>query len=689
VNANTDEGGAPHTARWEIALVAAIVLLAALMCVWRIGELPPGLHVDEAFNILDARSVIAGDRPVFLQENAGREVLYTYMQAPLLAWLGESAGVARLASAIAGTLAVIMVWVFTRSLPLPRPRRVALITAAYMAFTYWHLHFSRFGIRAVLFPLLVTAAMWAWWRIVSRRGLAIEDQPSADRARWWSWWEVAALGVLLGLAFYAHPVGRALWLVPLVHAGDRWLRWRDTQPLRVLGPAFLIAGLVALPLLNFWHAHPGTFAGHASEVAVLDGGPREVAASTLAVAGMFNIAGDPAPWRNLKERPFLYRAMAKLGIDRDHPVALSLRGRPVFDPLTGLLFLAGLLTALIAAWRGADWAALCLIWFVLLLAPSVFTDAAPNYSRAIGALPVVCLFPALALDRVAAATRERIGSHWGVAVVILAIAVHAIGTSYDYFVVWAGHEDTPMAFDADKVALAAYVDRRAADGTHVYLSAATADHPTVKVSADSELRGFDPQYGDVLPMGPDAKAAYVYLESEGDARRYQERLLGLQTEQTVVDGHRLEVAESQGGAQPAPEEQSAPVFGDRIRLVSAIESGHSFAPGEQAWITLVWLALAPIEADLTTAVQIVTDDGTIVAQGDARPINGTYPTQLWRPGELITTMSMRPIADDAPEGPAGVRVGWYLPATNSSPLEPLPAQDGASVVDISPVHIGP
>src|SRR4029079_14252792 len=70
--------------------IAGLPLLAAALRLWQLGSIPPGFHVDEAFNVLDARSILHdGWRPIFLPDNAGREVLYTYLQVALMSMLGD------------------------------------------------------------------------------------------------------------------------------------------------------------------------------------------------------------------------------------------------------------------------------------------------------------------------------------------------------------------------------------------------------------------------------------------------------------------------------------------------------------------------------------------------------------------------------------------------------------------------
>ncbi|NJN84070.1 MAG: hypothetical protein HC802_18555, partial [Caldilineaceae bacterium] len=68
--------------------LAGITLLAALLRLVQLGLVPSGFQFDEAFNAMDAQLVLAGNRPLFLPANAGREVLYTYWQATLAALFG-------------------------------------------------------------------------------------------------------------------------------------------------------------------------------------------------------------------------------------------------------------------------------------------------------------------------------------------------------------------------------------------------------------------------------------------------------------------------------------------------------------------------------------------------------------------------------------------------------------------------
>jgi 4-amino-4-deoxy-L-arabinose transferase-like glycosyltransferase len=651
--------------------VVGLTALAAALRLWRLAELPPGLHVDEAYNILDARAVLAGWRPLFLPANAGREVLYTYWQAGLIGLLGESIATARLASAIAGSLLVPAAWWLARLLladsgqGADRVRRTALFVAALTTFSYWHLHFSRYGIRAVLFPLAVTVTLGAWWMAVRapRPPAPSPVEPARGRRRW----AVVVLAAGLGLAVYAHPVGRVLFVVPAAHALYRWLRWRDIEAAKVLGVAMVGAVIVALPLLAFWARQPWLLTGHVDEVSILRRGTGAVATNVARVAGMFNLAGDPARWRNLP-------------------------GRPVFDPLTGLLFLGGLAMALRAAWRGADWAALALLWLGLLLVPTALTDQAPSFSRAIGVLPIVFLFPALGLDGLVEWASQWVRPAVAVGLAVGLLVIGGVWTVGDYFVAWAEHPDTPLAFDADKVALGYTYRQRTAAGAFVYLTEAMAGHPTVVVAAGEAPAGFDPAQGWVMPASERRIAEYAFLTIEQAAAEALRQTLGPFL--TPVDAGSGEPRPLVLRLDPAAIRSMAPMarpgeatFGQAIALARSPDMASALAAGTTAAVGLLWRSISPADQPLHTAVQLVSPAGRLIGQGDGPPLGGSYPTNRWRPDELVFSRHPMAVSADAPRGPVDLRVGWYVPPADGQPLEPVLTEDGQTLVTVGHTEV--
>jgi hypothetical protein len=129
----------------------------------------------------------------------------------------------------------------------------------------------------------------------------------------------------------------------------------------------------------------------------------------------------------------------------------------------------------------------------------------------------------------------------------------------------------------------------------------------------------------------------------------------------------------------APLPAGAVNFADRIALLDVAVDAERLEPGGQLPVTLTWQGLAEMEADYTVFVQVLDAADRIVGQVDAWPVQGTFPTSQWPPGESITDPTLIQLSADLPPGDYRVHVGFYLLAT----LARLPVVDesGAAVDD--------
>jgi hypothetical protein len=114
--------------------------------------------------------------------------------------------------------------------------------------------------------------------------------------------------------------------------------------------------------------------------------------------------------------------------------------------------------------------------------------------------------------------------------------------------------------------------------------------------------------------------------------------------------------------------QQAPVFGEAIAL-----RGAQITPNEDGLrVTLWWESLAPLGGDYTVFVHLIDEGGELVITGDGPPLEGGFPTQLWRPGDSVADEHILPLSPDVPPGVYTVQVGWYDPLTGAR----LPATQG-------------
>ncbi|MDE3092057.1 MAG: glycosyltransferase family 39 protein, partial [Chloroflexota bacterium] len=259
----------------EILLFAAIILFAAFLRLYRLDQLPPGLHYDEAFKGVAARKIIAGtERPVFFSENLTEEPMRIYATALTDVLFGESTWSLRLSSALAGILNVAALYLLARA--LFRSRWVAALAAFTLAILYWHVNFSRLGMEPILTPLTMTLAFAFLWRALKgdkcrvTSDVAVHPPPVTRHPSL----DFALAGFFLAATQYTY---KAALFVPFLAAGfigleiliDRkfWARYR-----RGLLIFALVAVLFFAPRGLYFVAHPSEFIERPSTVTVASSG---------------------------------------------------------------------------------------------------------------------------------------------------------------------------------------------------------------------------------------------------------------------------------------------------------------------------------------------------------------------------------------------------------------------------------
>ncbi|HQF70648.1 MAG TPA: glycosyltransferase family 39 protein, partial [Promineifilum sp.] len=417
-------GWRPSPRRWLLAALLVLLLAAAFRLV-ALPNVPPGLAQDEILDADIALFIRRGEHALFFGHGYGHEPLYHYLATPFAPLLGDNWLAIRLPSAYLGLLLVALTLRWARS---GFGATAALVAGLGLAVSWWPVIFSRIGIRPVLEPVLLVAAALCWplgRETIARRGLL----------------RAGLAGLLLGLAMYSYTAARVAPLLPvlvalLMAAAAGLARRRgetaaDAARAQVTYAAvvLVVCGLVYLPLGLTLRAHPELqqrleqLEGPLDALRAGDAGP--VARATLATLGVFSLRGDPR-W------------------------TYSPPGRPLFDPLTALLFYGGLLLAL-WRWRRPGYA-LALVWLAVALLPSSFSPDAPSTVRLIGALPVVYLLPGLAVDQIAvwaAMTRRRGGrtAAWALAMLMAALLLfNGARTVRDGFVRWPAELETRLRY---------------------------------------------------------------------------------------------------------------------------------------------------------------------------------------------------------------------------------------------------
>ncbi len=138
-------------------------------------------------------------------------------------------------------------------------------------------------------------------------------------------------------------------------------------------------------------------------------------------------------------------------------------------------------------------------------------------------------------------------------------------------------------------------------------------------------------------------------------------------------------------------ENFAPVSNVEVGLEEGIVlQGYSLTPmepvpGQSLQLTLYWQSEQTPGQDYTVFVQLLDSAGQQIAGADSPPVDGDYPTSLWRAGEIIDDPHTMLLPADLPPGDYQLAVGLYDPASGQR----LSRQDGSGDTIFIPLRIAP
>ena len=658
---------------WLWGGLVAVLIVAAFFRFWQIDSIPPGLFGDEATDAVDALDVLAGRGQVFFPANYGREGLHMWIVALGIKLLGVSPFAVRLPSILAGIITALATFWLGYEMFVHRQERsgqaqqsgrslwtylIPLLAALYVSTSFWHVHFSRFGIRGVFTTTTTALTMAALWR-------ALNTQQ-------WRWFAVS--GIFLGLGLHFYTASRFVPIALAVFYGV-WIVFsllsaRQDKPFGsiwhfVAGAALqmAIAFLIFLPLGYYFLTNPGSFTQRASEVSVFQGGFSLEALTIIARAASANLlqfvwpgAGDQAQFYNLP-------------------------GRAIFDPLTALLALAGIVISA-KRWRNPVYGFL-LAWFLVMALPAfIAVDRYPTLPRLLGVIPGVYFFPAIGLSALVGFILKRLGDNRrlgeivAVGIVVIALFVHAGLTFRDYFRIWGPSPATATAFEADMTAAWRWLEAHPeANNGEVYLSSDIYRHPTFmflhEQTPTSEwfthrnpmLHWFDGR--GAWPLLALDKPATVLVGDSALPPDFIVSLLGLEME-PVEDGTVM-LAQSVFQADAPPLVQ----YTDQLALLGQFVVVP--ADAEQLVLVQMWQTSGPEGEDwrrYQIQSALLDDAGEQLAQAadDMRFISTEWPQDgvfitwqvlPWSEQEVVAGTALRLVpTDESPLQPAGSEDGW-------------------------------
>ena len=197
---------------WEIAVIAALTFVAAVIRTQNLETVPPGIANDEAELALEALRVSRGEAwpGAWTGVTLGTPAGVVHLQALFFLFLDASIATARLSAALPGIALIPAAYLLMRQF---FSARTSVLTAAFLTFHVWPIALSR----------IAFTAMPAVFCFIAGVGLLAAGVRSNQ-------WRVAGLGgVVFGLGWYtyqAFPIHAAgVWgvlvLAPLLHRSAR------------------------------------------------------------------------------------------------------------------------------------------------------------------------------------------------------------------------------------------------------------------------------------------------------------------------------------------------------------------------------------------------------------------------------------------------------------------------------------
>jgi hypothetical protein len=662
---------------WLWGVVIVILLGAALLRFYRLPLIPPGLNFDEAGNGVAALDILNGAPKLWWRIGGGKEPLWPYIISMTTGVLGFSPLALRLPAAFIGLLTVAVMVPLGNTLFQRGSRSnissIGILTMAGVAFSVWHIHFSRLGFRAVLLPFLsalVILFFWKGWRS-GKIGYSL------------------LTAALLALSIYSYLAARMLPLVLMAFIVVRSLSLDGRQRL-FLGRMALYLLLFLLPLLIYFAIYPADLLARSAAVSI------------------FNPAwngGDLAGtvWRTL---------MATLGTfvggSGDQNPLVNIPGVPAVPWVLVPFFVTGIG---VAGWQtvrlvtrqmhlGEPYLLLLLWWGIMLLPAMLAPEGAPHHLRLIGALVPTYIFIALGVAVVTNWVVTRL-SRWGATAYLLPGVIFlfiGVQSFQHYFVRWPDSADFELPFDLYALRLADQIENASPDTVFVLPMDIRAGSEARHYTLDYLLAGSDARWyylpvdewnvervlNQVAAQGQQIKVVRWNADKhhQADARELLTYLLQTNATLNGVEAFPVYSVESYSLNSAAPTFTlpaiSRPVgaqFDDQLRL-DAVYLPDRWPVGTALPVAITVAPVGRVDSDYKVSLRLTDGDGARVLQKDRVLLHTFHQgTSLWPP-ESVNEYYLLSQPPDLSPGAYSVSLVIYHPET----LAPLITDGQAELI---------
>jgi len=434
-----------------LLFLVTITAWGAFLRLYKIDQLPVGLYPDVAANGLDALDILNGRFLPFYYRNGGREGVFFYIAAFFVSVLGNKPLALYLASSFLDIITLPVMYLFGKTF---YNQKIALISTFFLASSFYHLNFSRFGYRAILLPLFLMLVL-----ITLKKAFLTRKKKD---------WILA--GACFGLGFYTYT---AYLIFPFLLSVIWFIFRKNIKEINLKAKEkkyFLFSVLIILvSLLIYAGQHPkdvinrlyraNAFLDQSVSVHIFSGLINQV----VATLKMFHIKGDPL-------------------------ILYNIAGKPILTFWEGAIFLTGLLWVLKNRQRPAN--LIILILFSGMLLPVMLSESAPHFIRALGIVPFLYTMTALGLDKIAAFLKQKTNKKLATLAVLIGLASTGFAGYRHYFQTWAGQKNLEKEFFADLVKMSDYVKKTSFDQPIYFLLASVrlSREGTGKATKDHNLQ---------------------------------------------------------------------------------------------------------------------------------------------------------------------------------------------------------
>ncbi|MEK7074538.1 MAG: glycosyltransferase family 39 protein, partial [Patescibacteria group bacterium] len=324
-----------------------------------------------------------GDYKFFYPENNGREGFFINMQGISLALFGNEPWALRGVSGVMGTLTIFGVFLLAYELFSQRGNKrkrsaaitIALIAAFFTATSYWHVHFSRIGFRAIMFPLVTTFALYFLIKGLRTKRISM----------------LVSAGFFTGLGFHTYIAFRFFPFVAAIPIVADLISYYRAKPSDIkqkkktrnlscspcaVALYLFITFVIALPIGVYFLQHPQDFIGRSSQVSVFaaESPVKTFIESNIKTWGMLAVRGD-CNWRhNYNCQPALVWPLASF-----FSVGLFVTIRDIFK----------------RTYERSRTPLVLLGWLIIMSLPATLTwEGLPHALRSIGMIPPVMILSA-------------------------------------------------------------------------------------------------------------------------------------------------------------------------------------------------------------------------------------------------------------------------------------------------------